>query len=316
MEYKKGYSFSTSWNTKRHTNGREMINEIKELGFGQVELNYNVPEEMLKSITPMIDKGEIKVSSVHNVFPFYEDKDYGTDTPMLGFDDVEKRKKAVDLLINSIEYADRLGAKGVVVHPGEVPFSYNIDTELKNIWREKGKDSKEYQSLWNEMLHRRNELAPIYTKRIQDSLEEAADFIVKKNINVKIGIETRARCYQIPTLKEADQIIDNLKGSPVYLWYDVGHGMIMESMGLYDNVNEVQQMKDKILGVHIHETIDLVDHYCPYIHSGDNVTFDSFLEVIDAAPLKVYELKGNCSEQQIEDSYQLMTKKIQALKIN
>ncbi|GBF76758.1 hypothetical protein PA598K_05245 [Paenibacillus sp. 598K] len=314
MLNKPDYSFSTMWNLRKHTRGHEMIEEIQRLGFEQVELNYNVTTEFLETIEPMIEQGSIRVSSVHNVFPFINDKDYDTDSVMLGFDDLDKRRRSVELLIQSIDYAHRYGAKGVVVHPGEVPFAYNIDNELKRLWREQGKASPAYQKLWNEMLERRNELAPIHVQRIQDSLEIVCDYIARKGLDIKIGIETRSRCYQIPTLQEADQIITGLQGAPVYLWYDIGHGMMMERMGLYDNAAEIQQMKDKVLGVHIHETVELVDHWCPYVHSKDNETFDAFLDVIDAAPIKVYELRAPCTEEEIEESYRIMTEKLAARK--
>ncbi|MFS0724178.1 hypothetical protein [Paenibacillus sp. 1P07SE] len=90
--------------------------------------------------------------------------------------------------------------------------------------------------------------------------------------------------------------------------------MMMERMGLYDNAAEIQKLKDKVLGVHIHETVGLVDHWCPYVHSGDDKTFDAFLEVIDSAPIKVYELRAPCKEEQIEQSYRIMTEKIAAMK--
>lgn len=314
MLNKPEYSFSTMWNLRKHTRGHEMIEEIQRLGFEQVELNYNVTTEFLETIEPMIEQGSIRVSSVHNVFPFINDKDYDTDSVMLGFDDLDKRRRSVELLIQSIDYAHRYGAKGVVVHPGEVPFAYNIDNELKRLWREQGKESPAYQKLWNEMIERRNELAPIHVQRIQDSLETVCDYIARKGLDIKIGIETRSRCYQIPTLQEADKIITGLQGAPVYLWYDIGHGMMMERMGLYDNAAEIQQMKDKVLGVHIHETVELVDHWCPYVHSKDNETFDAFLDVIDAAPIKVYELRAPCTEEEIEESYRIMTDKIAARK--
>ncbi len=316
MVKKEGYSFSTMWNIRRHTSGSGMIEEILSLGFEQVELNYNVTTELMNTITPMIEKQQIKVSSVHNVFPFIADKDYDTDSMMLGFDDLEKRKRSVALLISSVDYAHRYGAKGVVVHPGEVPFSYNIDNELKRLMREHGKESSEYRTLWTEMIERRNELAPIHVKRIQESLETVSEYITRKNLDVKIGIETRSRCNQIPTLQEANQIIDNLQGSPVYLWYDIGHGMLMDGMGLYNNVKEIKQMKHKVLGVHIHETVDMVDHWCPYIHSEDDQTFDDFLEIIDAAPIKVYELRAPCTEEQIEASFRVMNQKLMEMRGN
>jgi sugar phosphate isomerase/epimerase len=308
------YSFSTCWNIKKHTIGREMIEEIKELGFRNVELNYNVTEEMMKTIDPMIEKGEIGVSSVHNVFPFIDDKDYDTDSVMLGFDDEEKRMRSVELLIRSMEYANRYGAKAVVVHPGEVPFEYNIDQELKKLYREHGKESSEYQQLWQVMHERRERLSPRYTKRIQDSLEVVSDYAAKKGWNVAIGIETRSRCYQMPSLMEAKTICENLAGSPVYLWYDIGHAMMMDRMGLYDNLKELQEVKRYIYGVHIHETLELSDHWCPYVHSKDLQFFDHFLEAIDVAKVKVYELKAVCQPDEIDVSHKLITSKIAAMK--
>ncbi|MFC5451826.1 sugar phosphate isomerase/epimerase family protein [Paenibacillus aestuarii] len=305
------YSFSTCWNIKRHSVGREMIEEIKSLGFRQVELNYNVTEAFMATIEPMIDKGDIGISSVHNVFPFIADKDYDTDSVLLGFDDEAKRKRAVDLLIRSMEYAVRYGAKAVVVHPGEVPFDYNIDADLKKLYREFGKDSPEYKQLWGEMLERRERLSPRYLQRMQDSLEQASEHAASKGWQVAIGIETRARCYQMPTLMEAKTICDNLQGSPVGLWYDIGHAMMMDRMGLYDNVRELPIVQPYICGVHIHETLELSDHWCPYVHSKDTNYFDHFLDAIEHAKVKVYELKAACQPDEIHESHGMIIRKLQ-----
>jgi sugar phosphate isomerase/epimerase len=314
MMDKGDFSYSTCWNIKKHQNGKAMIEEIKELGFRHVELNYNVTKEHLETIEPMIFTGQIQISSVHHVFPHISDKEYDTDSVMLGFEDEIKRRRAVDLLIQSVEHAEKYGAAAVVVHPGEVPFPSNIDAQLKQLYREKGRDSQEYQTLWQEMAGRRDQLSPFYLERIQHSLEEVSEYLAKKSYRISIGIETRARCYQIPTLQEAKTIIDNLKGSPVGLWYDIGHAMMMDRMGLYDNLKDLQDVIPYIVGVHIHETIELSDHWCPYVHSKDESFFDHFLGVIDHAPIKVYELKAQCMPEEIEESHAKIVEKISNLK--
>ena len=81
------------------------------------------------------------------------------------------------------------------------------------------------------MSERRERLSPLYTKRIQDSLEEVSEYAAKKGWHVAIGIETRSRSYQMPTLMEAKTICENLKGGPVHLWYDIGHAMMMDRNG-------------------------------------------------------------------------------------
>ncbi|MDF2961561.1 MAG: xylose isomerase, partial [Paenibacillus sp.] len=186
-------------------------------------------------------------------------------------------------------------------------------SELKKLYRDHGIDSPEYQKLWNEMYERRERLSPIYTKRIQDSLEEVSEHAAKRGWSVAIGIETRARCYQMPTLMEAKTICENLKGGPVSLWYDIGHAMMMDRMGLYDNLKELEEVKRYIYGVHIHETLELSDHWCPYVHSKDLQFFDHFLEVIDLAKVKVYELKAACQPEEIHESHRLITDKIDSM---
>lgn len=312
---KGAYSFSTCWNIKRHSIGSGMIDEIRELGFRNVELNYNVTQELLSTIEPMIERGEIGVSSVHNTFPHDPDPDYGTDSVLLGFEDEERRQRAIELLIGSAEYANRYGAKAVVVHPGEVPFDYNIDNELKKIYHEQGPESSAYVKLWAEMLERRESLAGRYLKTIGDSLEDICDRIAAKGWDVAIGIETRSRCYQMPTLREAKSVFDRLQGAPVGLWYDFGHGMMMERMGLYDNALDMADIKDNVVGIHIHETVGLSDHWCPYVHSGDMDYFDRFLPIIAAAPVKVYELKAACKPEEIEQSHDLLLAKLASLEV-
>ncbi|WP_042201130.1 sugar phosphate isomerase/epimerase family protein [Paenibacillus camerounensis] len=312
MEFtsKEQYSFSTCWNIRKHDSGARMIEEIRSLGFSRVELNYNVTREMLQTIEPLIECGEIGISSVHNTFPHIADPDYGTDSVLLGFEDKERRSRAVELLLQSAEYAHRYGAEAVVVHPGEVPSDYDIDHQLKEIYTREGRESAAYRKLWSEMIERREALSGGYIKRIIDSLDEVCGQSARRGYKVKFGIETRSRCNQMPTLEEAGTIISGLKGAPVGLWYDIGHGMMMGRMGLYDNVNEANAMIKDIVGVHIHETIGLSDHWCPYVHSGDEEGFDSFLNIIAQAPVKVYELKAACSPEDIERSHQLLVSKI------
>lgn len=310
MEDKGEFSFSTCWNIKHHTTGSGMLQEIRELGFRQVELNYNVTEEMLATIEPMIERGEIGVSSVHNTFPHVPDPDYGTDSVLLGFADREKRKRAVELLVRSAEYARRYGGEAVVVHPGEVPFPVEFVKELEQIYGGQGRDSEAYRRKWAELLERREAHSAVYVQTIIESLDEVCNRSVSKGLNVRFGIETRSRPQQIPTLAEAKTIINALQGAPVGIWYDTGHAIMMDRLGLYDSVGEMAGLMDDIVGVHIHETIGLSDHWCPYVNSGNPDFYDAYLPMIERAQVKVYELKAACRPEEIHESHRLLTAKL------
>jgi hypothetical protein len=63
-------SFSTCWNSGRHTAGDEMLREIKgELGFDSIELGHGIRISLMPGIQKMFDAGEVRFSSLHNFCP-------------------------------------------------------------------------------------------------------------------------------------------------------------------------------------------------------------------------------------------------------
>ena len=51
------YSLSTCWNSKRHTDGRAMLREIRELGFTHAELSHGIRLGLLPGIVEAVDGG-------------------------------------------------------------------------------------------------------------------------------------------------------------------------------------------------------------------------------------------------------------------
>ena len=63
------YSLSTCWNSHRHTDGRAMLREIRDLGFEYAELSHGTRISLLPGILEAVDAGEMKISSLHNFCP-------------------------------------------------------------------------------------------------------------------------------------------------------------------------------------------------------------------------------------------------------
>src|SRR5580704_12772326 len=63
------YSLSTCWNSQRHTDGRAMLREIRDLGFEYAELSHGTRISLLPGIIDAVETGEIKISSLHNFCP-------------------------------------------------------------------------------------------------------------------------------------------------------------------------------------------------------------------------------------------------------
>ena len=288
-------AISTMWNFRKAHSGEELIDQLRELGFSRVELNYQVRTEWLSGIRRRINEGAIKVSSVHNVFPKTLDKQFDTDSVMLGYEDESLRQQAVELAKGSIEWACVLGAGAVVFHPTEVPLDpQEFDVPLKKMIAARQQDTEEYRTLHARMLAARQ--AQPYIDRMMKSIDELANYVVRYDLPVKLGMENRAMCHQCPIYSEFDMIADRFAGGPVGIWLDTGHAIMMEEMGL-QQLPFSAKAAGMIVGMHIHDAVDALDHYAPCTLDGDVLA--PYREYIVNSPIKVLELSGRLSAEEI-----------------
>jgi Sugar phosphate isomerases/epimerases len=281
-----------------------MIEEIKSLGFKKVELNYEVTEDMVCDISKMVENGEIEVTSIHNVFPKTYDRAFGPDSFLLGFEDRTMREKGVQFTKTTVDYAAGLGAMAVVIHPGEIPISKDYNSLLVELIEQGKKKTPEYTHLFEEMINYREVNSPRYVKLIGDSLEEICDYIARKGYDITLGLENRVRCNQIPVFHEVHTLLDRLRGLPVRFWYDVGHGMILEQLGIFNNLREINTLKGQIIGVHIHDVKLMRDHICPFIMDD---SFNKYMDTVKHIPIKVLELSSMCSKEDVTLCLKLIT---------
>ena len=292
---KSDLAISTMWNFRKAHSGEELIDQLTALGFSRVELNYQVRTEWLSGIRRRVGEGAIKVSSVHNVFPKTLDKKFDTDSIMLGYEDESLRQQAVELAKGSIEWACVLGAGAVVFHPTEVPMEpEDYDVPLKKLIAAHQTDTDEYRELHAKMIAARQS-AP-YIDRMMKSIDELATYVTKYNLPVKLGMENRAMCHQCPIYSEFDMIADRFAGGPVGIWLDTGHAIMMEEMGL-QQLPLSKKVADMIVGMHIHDAVDALDHYAPCTLPGDVLA--PYREYIVNSPIKVLELSGRLSAEEI-----------------
>ena len=62
-------AFSTCWNSQRHTDGYQMIEEIVELGFNTIEISHGLKISLLPGIIKAYQEKLISVCGVHNYCP-------------------------------------------------------------------------------------------------------------------------------------------------------------------------------------------------------------------------------------------------------
>src|SRR5881296_3444736 len=138
------YSFSTCWNSHRHTDGAAMLREIRELGFEYAELSHGIRISLLPGIFEAVDAGEIKISTLHNFCPlpiginFAAPNLYKFSSP-----DRRERENAYRHTLKTIETAGRVQARLVVLHLGAVEMK-DYTEKLIDLAEKGEKDSPKF----------------------------------------------------------------------------------------------------------------------------------------------------------------------------
>ena len=269
------------------------------MGFSAIELNVEVPRNMLGQILSQVKQGNIKVGSIHNFCPKLEN--YGPkktifNAYLISSLDKKERIKAVELTKETINLASEFGAKGVVIHAGEV----ETDIKGRDLFRyvkDFGK-TKNYYLYKNALFREREKKNKLYLQNTIKSLEEIV--IYAERLKVKIGIENRVYYNEIPSFEEIDTILQHFKGSNIYYWHDTGHAQIFEYLEFVVSHEELlKRYSDRMLGVHLHDVRILSDHRAP---GTGTLNFNMVKKYLSKEMVKVMEVHSKSSKTQLKKS--------------
>src|SRR5271157_2936466 len=125
------YSLSTCWNSHRHTDGRAMLREIRELGFEYAELSHGTRISLVPGIIEAVEAGEIKISSLHNFCPLPMGVNHAAPNLFVfSSTNPRERENAWRHTLKTIETAERVHAQVVVLHLGEIEMKEYTDKLL------------------------------------------------------------------------------------------------------------------------------------------------------------------------------------------
>jgi sugar phosphate isomerase/epimerase len=275
---------STSWNSYRCETGEKIVEEINSLGTEEIELScYYSREKKVKELIDLVEKGYIRVNSVHNFCPIIEENYEGFMYYSLTSDSEEEREKAIKYTKITIDYATLLKASSVVIHAGEIPVE-NLQFQIYKLIKENGNNSKEHKILLGKALKEREEKKKIYWERALKGIEIISSYAEKKKI--KIGVENRYFYFEIPNIEEIGELIEYFP-DVVFYWHDVGHAQVMENIGLTEHFLFLKNYRKKMLGIHLHDIIGISDHRAP---SFGEMNFEKIKENIETDVIKVMEL--------------------------
>lgn len=253
-------SLSTSWNSRAHESGVAIIDEIKAAGFEAVELGFALTEEIVGEILALSERGEITVTSLHNICPLPPEIPPDRASPdhySLSAADEAERASAVEAAKRTLLYARRFGARAVVLHAGRVPIK-DRTRYLASIIDDKERFMREREIAVRE----RKDAEGGSLQNVIRSLEELVPFA--KDLGVAIGVENRYYYREIPIIDEFEEIFRRFKPGDLYYWHDVGHAEVFERLGLVRHRDLLERFAPRLIGIHLHDIIGpITDHQTP-----------------------------------------------------
>ena len=288
---------STAWLTEKEgITGRRVIEEILDLGFRAVELEYRVTAEMFREMAPLIANKNLRVLSVHNFFPLpagLPSYCASGDLFLLSSPDDRERNRAVQYTVRTIQSAHDVGASAVVLHLGRV----DMDPEhgrFAGLFLNKTLGTPEGRRFRDSKLLERREKSKPYFEAVLRSLDHLTGEAAK--LGMALGIENRYYYHEIPDFEEIGHILKRFSGGPLSYWHDVGHAYVQERLGLTKAEKLLQAYRTRLLGVHIHDAQGLDDHWAP---GTGEIEWSNLKELIHRAAIKILEVHQKADRRQL-----------------
>jgi len=296
------FSLSTSWNASRHSNGAEIVDEIRSLGFDTIELSFALPLNIVDEILELKQGGAIKVSSLHNMCPLPPEIPSNKASPdyySLSALDDDERARAVQIAMNTIDYAAMFGARAVVFHVGRI----DIKGKTRELAALAG-DKEKFEALRADMISERRAKKGPYIDKVVDSLKQIAPYAAKKKIAP--AVENRYYYREIPLMDELEEIFSHFEAGELFYWHDVGHAEVFERLGFYRHRELLDKFSGRLIGAHLHDIIGSIgDHKAPGTGTFD---FTVLKPYINKDTIKVIEAHQPASAEEIRDSLGYLTK--------
>ncbi|HEY3931064.1 MAG TPA: sugar phosphate isomerase/epimerase [Verrucomicrobiae bacterium] len=290
------YSFSTCWNSHRHTDGRAMLREIRELGFEYAELSHGIRVSLMPGILEAVDAGEIKISSLHNFCPLPMGVTQAAPN-LYEFSDERPRERelAIKHTLKTFEFAARVKAPVVVLHLGSIEMKDYTGKLCEMLERGK-KNSPKYKKLCAEVSKTLADKKVKFVELVYDSLKKILPEAEKRGL--KLGCENRQALEEIPVESDFENFFREFESPNIVYWHDTGHAQIKENLGFIHHATHLQSLAARLAGFHIHDVqFPARDHCAP---GTGTIDFAALKPFVKPEHIKVFELSPSLSLESVK----------------
>ncbi len=282
------YSLSTCWNSNRHTDGRAMLREIRDLGFQYAELSHGIRISLMPGILEAVDAGEMKISTLHNFCPLPVGVTHSA--PNLYEFSAERprdRELAVRHTLKTFDFAARVKAPLVVLHLGSMDLK-DYSGKLGELLERGAKDTPKFQKFVAEAIAKRDARKEKAFARTKETLRLLLPEAKKRGL--KLCCENREAVEELPVENDFQIFFQEFRAPEIVYWHDTGHAQIKENFGLIRHAEFLGSLADRLAGFHIHDVqFPTLDHCAPGTGMIDYAALKPFVK---PEHVKVFEFSN------------------------
>jgi len=291
-------ALSTMWNVKQPQPFAETFRAPREIGFARFELNHAVRADLFNAI----DARHTPIGSVHDPCPAGVPLDTlkEWDWQIASLDEM-RRGQGVAMAKRTVDLAVQLGARLVVIHPGNIVADPALDYRLRDLYLAGEAHTPAYAALRDELMADRAQRAAPHLEAARRSLREIIDYALP--LGVILGLENRYRYYDIPILDEMEALLELSDAEGYGFQYDVGHAETLDRLGLCAHMDWLERFGRRMVGMHLHDVNGLTDHRVP----GDgSVNFAKIAPYLPPTARRTLEVSAKYTLPQIRAGLDLL----------
>jgi sugar phosphate isomerase/epimerase len=287
---------SSVYYSKSIEDGGRLLDELAALGFDGIELEYRVRPETLRQMGRRAGR-DVPVLSVHAFFPNPVrggEEGSGANAYLFSSPDRTERDAAVRCGIATLEAAERLGARAVVLHLGRVPVEKEVLAPYLRLESAGGPATPALIEAVAGVLAARERLRGPHLEAALRSVERLNREALRRGL--LLGIENRFHPHEIPLHDEVGIILREFAGGAVRYWHDVGHALNHQRLGILTQEAWLGTYGAQLAGTHLHDIRGGEDHLAPGTGEAD---FAAILRHLPAGAIKIMEIRSSVPREEL-----------------
>lgn len=265
------------------------------MGFQFAELSHGIRISLLPGVFQAVDAGVIKISTLHNFCPLPMGINHAAPNIFkFTSDDRRERENAWKHSLKTIETAERVGARLVVLHMGAIEMREYTD-KLIDMVGEGLKGTPKYEKACMELMEKREAKKERYVELANEMLRRLEEEASRRGI--MLGIENREALEEIPLESDFSLFFREFSGGTVRYWHDSGHAQIKHNLGFIDHFIHLENLAEHLAGFHLHDVqFPGRDHCAP---GTGEIDFAALKPLVKPEHIKVFEMSPGLSPEEV-----------------